>query len=141
MTIGHQFVPAPPETHSPPRAIPTQIDHPSKSNVSPTYEIFAHNLFVSPAYAKTGGWSPRGKCRRAPRLRSGQAGILFARHSPLVTRHWLAKFFQYVSYANPRGRVPAPTGRLLRASKGNRMGLSARAWRLLPGRAAGRVEV
>src|ERR1700719_988316 len=37
----------------------------SKPFVSPTYQISARNSFVSPTYAKTGEWSPCGKCRRA----------------------------------------------------------------------------
>src|SRR5260370_16691411 len=45
----------------------------SKSFVSPTSKIPVRNSFVSPTYAKTGGWAPSGskplklslKCRRA----------------------------------------------------------------------------
>ena len=46
---------------------------PSKPSVSPTCKITVRNSFVSPTYAKTGGWAPSGsktlkfclKCRRA----------------------------------------------------------------------------
>ena len=37
----------------------------SKPFVSPTYPHFARNFFVSPTYAKTGGYTPCGKRRRA----------------------------------------------------------------------------
>ena len=37
---------------------------PSKSIISPTYENFSSNSFVSPTCAKTGGYIPQ-KCRRA----------------------------------------------------------------------------
>src|SRR5579859_257531 len=37
----------------------------SKPFVSPTYAHFGHNFCVSPTYAKTRGYTPCGKCRRA----------------------------------------------------------------------------
>lgn len=138
MTIGHQFVQAPPETLAAARAIPTQPVKPSNSNVSPGYEILTRNLFVSPAYARTEGGGGVWKMSARPSTWLGTSRHSFCGPSPLVTRHWLARFFHYVSYANPRGMgclvrpaffpwtSPAPTGRLLRASKGNRMDLSAR---------------
>ena len=46
------------------RAFARPKSPPSKSSISPTYDRFTSNSFVSPAYAKTGGVPPQ-KCRRA----------------------------------------------------------------------------
>src|SRR5579859_6755667 len=41
------------------------IRHAPKPSISPTYAHFARNSFISPTYAKTRGYTPCGKCRRA----------------------------------------------------------------------------
>ena len=53
-----------------PARFPMQLDDPSKSNVSPTYENFSRNSFPSPTYAKTGGVSSLWKVSARRHFRS-----------------------------------------------------------------------
>ncbi len=74
--VNTRHTPARPPKHNPPGptprplfpmlfVFPSLFEHrnPPKSNHSPTYAAFSRNSFVSPTYAKTGGW---GVCFRYP---------------------------------------------------------------------------
>jgi len=94
----------------------------AKSNVSPTYALFARKPFISPTYAKTGGYTPCGKCRRADILTFSSDFSRF--FSSVLRRRFLnssctcekrghqllSKSFRCVSYANPPGYPSASPG-------------------------------
>jgi len=71
----------------------------TKSNVSPTSAFFANNPFVSPTYAKTGGWPPCGKCRRADISDFSPYFLQFSSQRRTLQSFFFAAFFSLLSFA------------------------------------------